>query len=166
MIPAAPRSMLRRALASSRYVVIIAVVSTFVSSVALLVHGALLEASVVIRALREGTVSSKAVKALALGLIEATDIFLIGIVLLVVSLGLYTLFVDNTLPLPAWLDMKDLEDLKGQIVGVVITVLAVLFLGEMVRYEGEADLLRIGAGIALVVAALTFFLQVKTSKKP
>ena len=158
--------MVRRVLASSRYVVIIAVVSTFVSSVALLVHGALLEASVVIRALRDGTVSSKAVKALALGLIEATDIFLIGIVLLVVSLGLYTLFVDNTLPLPAWLDMKDLEDLKGQIVGVVITVLAVLFLGEMVRFEGEADLLRIGAGIALVVAALTFFLQVKASKKP
>jgi len=35
--------MLRYALASSRYVVIIAVVSTFVSSMALLIHGALLE---------------------------------------------------------------------------------------------------------------------------
>jgi uncharacterized membrane protein YqhA len=155
----------RHALASSRYVVIIAVVSTFVSSMALLIHGALLEATVVIRALREGAVSSKGVKALALGLIEATDIFLIGIVFLVVSLGLYALFVDATHPLPARLQMRDLDDLKGQIVGVVITVLAVLFLGEMVRFEGQSELLGIGVAIAVVVAALTFFLNIKKATK-
>jgi len=157
--------LLRHILPSSRYVVIIAVVSTLLSSMVLLIYGALLEAAVVIRALREGAVSPKGGKALALGVIEATDVFLIGIVLFVVGLGLYALFVDDTLPLPSWLEMHNLDDLKNQLVSVVIAVLAVLFLAEAVRWEGRPELLGFGAAIGLVVAALTFFLSTKTAKK-
>jgi uncharacterized membrane protein YqhA len=156
---------LHRALASSRYVVTIAVVSTLVSSLVLLVYGVLLEVSVLIKALRSAEISSKAVKALALGLIEATDIFLIGIVLFVVGLGLYRLFVDDTLPLPAWLAVSSLDELKGELVSVVIAILAVLFLGEVVKGEGPPDILRLGVSIAVVVAALSLFLSAKVAKK-
>ena len=76
------------------YVVTIAVVRTLVSSVVLLVYGVLLEASVVIKALREPS----AARPRPDRLIEATDIFLIGIALFVVGLGLYRLFVVETLP--------------------------------------------------------------------
>jgi uncharacterized membrane protein YqhA len=157
--------MLRRALAASRYVVIIAVVSTLVSSLVLLFYGVLLEVTVVIGTLREFSVSAQRGKALALGLIDATDVFLIGIVLLVVGLGLYSLFIDDTLPLPAWLEIHNLDDLKGQLVSVVIAILAVLFLGEAVKWDGTRDLLGLGVAIALVVGALSFFLSAKTAKK-
>jgi uncharacterized membrane protein YqhA len=156
---------LRRALASSRYVVTIAVVSTLVSSMVLLVYGVLLEASVVIKALRDPEISSKAVKALALGLIEATDVFLIGIVLFVVGLGLYRLFVDDTVPLPGWLAVSSLDELKGELVSVVIAILAVLFLGEVVKGDGPPDILRLGVAIAVVVAALSLFLNAKRARK-
>ncbi len=157
--------MFRRVLASSRHIVTIAVVSTLVSSLVLLLYGVLLEARVVIDTLREFSVSAQGGKALALGLIDATDVFLIGIVLFVVGLGLYSLFVDDTLPLPAWLEMHNLDDLKGQLVSVVIAVLAVLFLGEAVKWDGQRDVLGFGGAIALVVGALSFFLSAKTAKK-
>src|SRR5262245_4700941 len=129
--------MIRRAVGLSRYVVIVAVISTLISSMALLVYGALMELAAVVSALLTASVSTKGGKALALSFIEATDIFLIGIVLFIFSLGLYTLFIDDKLPLPAWLEIRTLEDLKAQLVSVVIAALAVIFLGFVVQWEAE-----------------------------
>lgn len=157
--------MLRRLFASSRYIVFIAIVGTFVASLALLVYEAVVVGSVVFDIIREGAISTKAAKALAVGLIEAVDVFLIAIVAYIISLGLYALFVDDTLPLPRWLEIHDLDDLKDHLVSVVIAVLAVLFLREAVARSGEADLLGLGAALALMIAALTFFLAKKGQRK-
>lgn len=73
---------------------------------------------------RAGEISSKSAKVFAVGLIEAVDVFLIAIALYIISLGLYVLFVDDRLPLPRWLEIQDLDDLKGHLVSVVIAVLA------------------------------------------
>ena len=105
--------------------------------------------------------SAKAAKALAVGLIEAVDVFLIAVAVYITSLGLYVLFVDDTLPLPRWLQVRDLEDLKNNLVSVVIAVLAVLFLREAVAWDGSRNLLAFGAALALVIASLTFFLAKK-----
>ena len=48
---------------------------------------------------------------------------------------------------------------------VVIAILAVLFLGEAVKWDGKRDILGLGVAIALVVGALSFFLSAKTAKK-
>ena len=157
--------MMRRVLVSSRHIVLIAVAGTFVGSLALLVYEAIVVAETVIEIIREGAVSSKAAKALAVRLIEAVDIFLIAIALFIISHGLYALFVDDTLPLPRWLEVHSLDDLKENLVSVVIAVLAVLFLREAVAWEGGRDLLPFGAAIALVVAALTFFLMRKVQRR-
>src|SRR5215470_1768767 len=138
----------------SRYAVTVAVLSTAVSSMALLFYGAILEVVVMARTVLDGTVSNKGGKALALGLIEATDIFLIGIVLFIFSLGLYVLFIDDRLPLPSWLEIRSLDDLKAQLVSVVVAALAVIFLGLVVQWDGQPELFGLGAAIALVVASL------------
>lgn len=44
---------------------------------------------------------------------------------------------------------------------IVIAVLAVLFLREAVAWDGERDLLKFGAVLGLIIAALTFFLYLK-----
>jgi uncharacterized membrane protein YqhA len=81
---------------SSRFVVIVAVRGTFVGALTL----------VALRGRRGDPhrardrprrVSSEAVKTVTLGFIEATDVFLIGIVLFIIAMGLYALFVDDTL---------------------------------------------------------------------
>jgi uncharacterized membrane protein YqhA len=155
--------MLRRILASSRYIVFIAVIATFVASVALILYQSMIVVEVVFDVMREG--SAKSSKVLAVGLIEAIDVFLIAIVGYIIALGLYALFVDDTLPLPRWLEIQHLDDLKNHLVSIVIAVLAVLFLREAVRRAGDLDLLSLGGALAVMIAALTFFLTIKGVRK-
>jgi uncharacterized membrane protein YqhA len=151
--------MLRRTLASSRYIVVLAVLGTLLGSLTLIVYETVVIARAVIEALRDSSFSPKAAKVLSVGLIEGVDVFLIAIAIYIISLGLYALFVDDTLPLPRWLQVHDLEDLKGNLVSVVIAVLAVLFLRETVAWEGGYELAAFGAALALVIAALSFYLK-------
>jgi uncharacterized membrane protein YqhA len=104
-------------------------------------------------------------KGLAVGLIEAIDVLLIAIVALIIGLGLYALFVDDTLPLPRWLEIHDLEDLKMHLVSIVIAVLAVLSLREAVERAGSLDLLQLAAARALMIAVLTSFLSTGRARK-
>jgi uncharacterized membrane protein YqhA len=150
--------MLRRALASSRYIVVIAVLGTFLAALALLLYELLVVAVALLDVVRSGEVSATAAKTLAVGLIETVDVFLIAIAVYITSLGLYSLFVDDTVPMPRWLEIHDLDDLKNNLVSVVIAVLAVLFLREAVAWDGSRDLLAFGAALALIIAALSFFL--------
>jgi uncharacterized membrane protein YqhA len=157
--------MLRRAVASSRYIVFIAAVAALVASVALILYEAIVVAEVVFDAIRGGGVLPIGGKTLAIGLIEAIDVFLIAVVALIIGLGLYALFVDDTLPLPRWLEIHDLDDLKMHLVRVIIAVLAVLFLREAVERAGTLDLLKLAAGLSLIIAVLTFFLWTDTSRR-
>ncbi|HMA73142.1 MAG TPA: YqhA family protein [Xanthobacteraceae bacterium] len=73
---------------------------------------------------------------------------------------------DDTQPLPRWLEIHDLDDLKNHLVSIVIAVLAVLFLREPVARAGDVDLLQLGviqlgAALALMIAALIFYLTMK-----
>ena len=48
---------------------------------------------------------------------------------------------------------------------MVTEVLAVLFLGQVVAWDGSRDLLGFGVATALMIAALTYFLSLKISAK-
>lgn len=89
--------------------------------------------------------------------IEVADVFLLSVVLYIMSLGLYELFIDSHLPLPEWLVIRSLEDLKEKLIGVVVVVLAIFFLGRVIESENPIELLYMGVGIAAVIAALAYF---------
>jgi uncharacterized membrane protein YqhA len=150
--------MLRRVLASSRYIMIVPVIGTFLGSVALLLYETMVLFWSGVTALRVGSLTAKSVKIFAVGIVEAVDVFLIAIAVYIISIGLYSLFIDDKLPLPKWLEVTNLEDLKGNLVSVVIAVLAVLFLREAVAWDGTRDIAAFGVALAMVIAALTFFL--------
>lgn len=97
------------------------------------------------------------VSKLVVGFIEVADIFLLAVVLYIMAVGLYELFIDDNLDLPAWLVIHNLEDLKEKLVGVVIVVLAVFFLGRVIESESPIEVLYLGGGISLVIAALSYF---------
>ncbi|NTU71537.1 MAG: YqhA family protein [Coriobacteriia bacterium] len=94
---------------------------------------------------------------LIVGFIEVADVFLLSVVLYIMGVGLYELFIDDNLPLPSWLVIHNLEDLKEKLVGVVIVVLAVFFLGRVIESDSAIDVLYLGGGIALIIAALSYF---------
>lgn len=159
----APASGFMRFLASSRYLIFIAVICTLIGATTLLAYGAV-ETFAVIRSIFDPSADTPKAKGLILAFIELTDLFLLATVLYVIAIGLFELFVDDRLDLPNWLEIHDLNDLKEKLIGVLIVVMAVLFLGQVVIWDGQRDLLRYGGGIALVIAALTWFVSQKPKK--
>ena len=154
---------MQRLISASRFLIVIPALGSFIAATALLVYGAVAIVQLIGGTLIAG-VSSKGAKALALAFIEVVDLYLLGTVMYIIALGLYELFVDDQLPLPSWLSIHDLDDLKNKLTGVVILVMGVLFLGQVVTWDGERDLLRYGSAIALVIAALTYFLSQRGKK--
>lgn len=153
--------MLRSVFAASRYVILLAVVGAFLGSVILLAIATITLVSIAWKEIAEFDIdrlSGDHLDRLGVELIEIIDIILLGTVLYIVALGLYQLFIDHNLPLPHWLKVGDLTDLKRDLIGVVVVLLGVSFLGEVVNWEGEASVLTLGAAVALVIAALGFIL--------
>ena len=61
--------------------------------------------------------------------------------------------------LPVRLKIRSLKDLEDKIIGVIVAALAVAFLGQAAGSSKPEALLNYGGGIALVIAALAFFMS-------
>ena len=61
--------------------------------------------------------------------------------------------------MPAWLEMRDLGDLKARVVSMIILVVAVTFADILLEFRSGPDILYLGAGVALVIVALTAYLR-------
>lgn len=153
-------------LGASRFMIILAVIGALLAAITLLIFGLVETVVLVQNTIASGEVSRKVAKALALEFIEIIDLFLLGTVFYIVAIGLYELFISTNIKVPAWLSIKTLDDLKNKLIAVVIVVLGVLFLGQVVSWDGERDLLGYGVAIALVIVALSYFLSQKASDKP
>ncbi|SHG61004.1 Uncharacterized membrane protein YqhA [Cognatiyoonia sediminum] len=145
-------------LGASRFLIILAVIGALIAATTMMIFGLLETINLVQKTIVTGEVSRKVAKALSLEFIEIIDLFLLGTVFYIVAIGLYELFISPNITVPKWLSIKTLDDLKNKLIAVVIVVLGVLFLGQIVSWDGERDLLGYGAAIALVIAGLTYFL--------
>jgi len=154
---------LRTVFASSRFFIAIAVLGSFIAAVALIVYGGLVVVEVTWDAF-SAEISPEGSKELAVEFIQLIDLFLLGTVLYIVALGLYELFIDDELPLPQWLLIHDLDDLKDRLIGVVIVLLGVTFLGKVVTWDGDRNIVYFGGAIAMVILALGAFLAVSVRK--
>ena len=78
----------------------------------------------------------------------------------IVALGLYELFIAKA-PLPGWLKICDLDDLKTKLLGLVIIALSVLILGEALTWDGSAYILAFGLATSAGIAAISLYVWVK-----
>jgi uncharacterized membrane protein YqhA len=148
--------MFHKILTSSRYIVLIAVIGSFLASIVSLLAGGA-RTILIIAGVFEKIDSSEGMKGIAFSFVEVVDLFLIGTVFYIIALGLYELFVDDRLDLPNWLVVHSLDDLKARLINGVIVIMGVYFLGALVNWDGQSDLLRLSLAVALVIAALTLF---------
>lgn len=152
--------MLKPLLHGSRYLVLAAVLGALAGAAALLIYGLVDTFVVIARTVRSGDVSTTGAKQLMLYFIEVFDLFLLGTVLLILALGLYELFIDPDMKTPSRLQIHTFDDLKVNLITVVIAVMAVTFLGQIMSWDGHSNLLGIGMGVAAVIAALNLFLWI------
>ena len=147
----------------SRYITILAVFGTFVGAIFLLIAGTLDLLSAIFSAfasIGEAHMSGH----LKIELVETVDTFLVAIVLIVIALGLYQLFVSPIDGLPPWLRAHGVGDLEKRLAGMVITVLAVIFLIQAVQWDSGIDILWIGLSIGAVIVAVAYFLRIEETE--
>lgn len=155
---------LRNILAGSRYLIIISVLGTLIGSIIVLGYGAITVVGVLIHIFFVRNIfTTDEVKVVAASSVELIDLFLLSTILYIVSLGLYKLFIDSKLPLPGWLEIGDLNDLKERILGVIMVLIAISFLGYVVEWHfGDYSIVALGVAVGLVLFALGYLLSAGT----
>lgn len=147
---------LYRIIATTRYLVIIPVIGLTTAAALLFIVGGfrLLSElySVVINP------SSIPEHVSVIDIVEFVHLFLIGTVLWITAVGLYQLFI-HAIPVPKWLEINDIEELETDLIGMVVVVLAVNFLG--VIFNRTDNLFEYGAAIALPIAALALYIGIR-----
>lgn len=148
---------MRSIINASRYLVFIAVFGLLFAALAVFIFGGITTVVTVMENFQHGEFNAEGARLLSVELIELIDLFLLGTVLYITAVGLYELFIDPTIEdvLPHWLSVGSLDELKFNLLAVIVVMLAVLFLGEVASGVAEAmGLFGYGASIALVIAAL------------
>jgi uncharacterized membrane protein YqhA len=150
-----PPTLLGRALAACRWLLLGAVAGCVLLQVGLVVAG------IVLLARSLAGLGSGDAKDLALVAIQVLDLFLLATVAWLTAAGLYTLFIDPTAR--TWLraGVESLDDLKAKLIGVVVLALGVLFLGDALGWSAGPDLLYFGLAIAAVILALGIFVRTR-----
>ena len=146
--------------AGSGWLFLLAVVGSALISVALFVFGFGLAVVTLYEVAFNIQLDLSVLKGLLAIFIEIIDIFLVATVFYIVALGLYELFIAKA-PLPGWLKICDLDDLKEKLLGLVIIALAVLFLGDALTWEGTMNILAYGAAIGAVIISLSMYAWVR-----
>ncbi len=67
--------------------------------------------------------------------------------------------------MPVWLQVHDLDDLKSKLIGVVVALIAVIFVGVFVDINRSKDVLAFGVGAGVLVTGLAIF-AFATKKDP
>ena len=154
---------MKRILGLTRYVVFVPAIASIIGAVLLMAQGSLEILQVVFIALT----SEFGLKETIVEVLTAVDAILLGTVLLVIGYGLYELFIDTEIEVPLWLRVEDLDDLKSKLIGVVVAILAVVFVGVFVDSNRSDDVISygVGAGALVVGLAIFAFATRKTEKK-
>ena len=144
---------MRRVLGATRYAVIVPALAAILGALLLMAQGSIAMVTAII-----GSVTGRTyLKDTIVEVLTAVDAILLGTVLLVIGYGLYELFVDNNIEVPEWLQVRDLDDLKSKLIGVVVAIIAVIFVGVFVDSNRAADIVSYGVGAGALVTGLAIF---------
>jgi len=137
----------------TRYVVFVPAIASIIGALLLMAQGSLAMVMAVIDTISNGY----GLKETIVEVLTAVDAILLGTVLLVIGYGLYELFIDADLEVPQWLRVYDLDDLKSKLIGVVVAIIAVVFVGVFVDSNRASDVISYGVGAGALVVGLAIF---------
>jgi uncharacterized membrane protein YqhA len=137
----------------TRYAVVVPAIASIIGALLLMGQGSVEMVKVVIDALTDGA----SLKETIVDVLTAVDAILLGTVLLVIGYGLYELFIDADIEVPLWLRVRDLDDLKSKLIGVVVAIVAVVFVGVFVDSNRADEVISYGVGAGALVVGLAIF---------
>ena len=144
---------MKKFLGMTRYAVVVPAIASIIGALLLMGQGSVEMIKVVIDALTDGA----SLKETIVDVLTAVDAILLGTVLLVIGYGLYELFIDADIEVPLWLRVRDLDDLKSKLIGVVVAIVAVVFVGVFVDSNRADEVISYGVGAGALVVGLAVF---------
>ena len=135
-----------RTLLSLRYLTFIAVAFSALGAVLLFVMGAVTTIQAIGTYVGSGDdngFSSEAALDATVKVVTGLDQFLLALFLIIFASGVYSLWMredQTTSPLPAWLAVRSVTDLKVQLIEVIAVIFAVLFLKLVLEVTKAAEL--------------------------
>ena len=144
---------MKKILGLTRYAVVVPAFASIIGALLLMGQGSIEMVTVVINALTD----SASLKETIVEVLTAVDAILLGTVLLVIGYGLYELFIDAEIEVPLWLRVDNLDDLKSKLIGVVVAIVAVVFVGVFVDSNRAEDVISYGVGAGALVVGLAIF---------
>ena len=147
----------------SRLVVLLAVIFGLLGAMALFLSGSFEIYHTITHIFPAGAEEPNYNK-LLIGIIGAVDLYLIGIVLLIFSFGIYELFISRIdiaqVSNRNILEIESLDELKNKLIKVIIMVLIVSFFKAVLStpFQTPTEILYFGLAI-LCVATCTFFIR-------
>jgi uncharacterized membrane protein YqhA len=144
---------MRKLLGLTRYAVFVPALASILGALILMAQGSIEMVRVALASFSNGSM----LKDTIVEVLTAVDAILLGTVLLVIGYGLYELFIDPELEVPAWLRVRNLDDLKSKLIGVVVAIIAVVFVGVFVDSKRAADVISYGVGAGALVLGLAIF---------
>lgn len=137
----------------ARFAVVVPAIASIIGALLLMAQGSISMVTVVIEAIS----NDSSLKESIVDVLTAIDAILLGTVLLVIGYGLYELFIDANLDVPLWLRVNNLDDLKSKLIGVVVAIIAVVFVGVFVDSNRSEDVISYGVGAGALVVGLAIF---------
>ena len=144
---------MKRILGYTRYAVVVPALASIVGALLLMAQGSISMINVAIDAVQD----KSHLKDSIVDVLTAIDAILLGTVLLVIGYGLYELFIDADIEVPQWLRVNNLDDLKSKLIGVVVAIIAVVYVGVFVDSNRSSDVISYGVGAGALVAGLAIF---------
>ena len=144
---------MKRIMGLTRYAVFVPAIASIIGALLLMAQGSWAMLMAVIDLVSNGY----GLKETIVEVLTAVDAILLGTVLLVIGYGLYELFIDADLDVPQWLRVYDLDDLKSKLIGVVVAIVAVVFVGVFVDSNRASDVISYGVGAGALVVGLAIF---------
>jgi uncharacterized membrane protein YqhA len=144
---------MKRALETSRYMVLLAVGASLAASLATFLWGVYTTFGVIVVLIGSRGKDS----GIAVEMLELMDKFLIAVGLYIFAIGLYELFIRDDLELPDWLEVHNLHDIKVRLSSIAVLVMVIAFAERVVQWQTAQDALYFGLAIAAVTIALVVF---------
>lgn len=147
-----------------RYLLMVPVIVSFIGSIVMFIVGSHNTYNAITAIAFNGQFGEKAV---ILPIIKALDAFLIGIILVIFSFGIYDFFVSVLEPAdhagirPDWFKFESTGELKNKLIEVVLVILSIKFFEQIIGNTDQLDepvlYLVIPIGAAILAISLGFF---------
>ena len=149
---------------STRYVVLVAVISSVLAAIALFGVGSYEIFSAIYNEIPQLLTDHKGAHGrLLVGVISGVDLYLIGVVLMIFGFGIYELFISkidiarSNLDITI-LEIENLDELKQKIIKVIIMVLIVTFFERILELDYNTPMEMLWFAVSILALSLGIYL--------